>query len=354
MNKSPSPPFFNFADPWSSNENSIWLATTISLYRNIEKFNFPPKLLPEKRKQVLDLISKELLNLETLSKPVFMKAEEAKPAEKQFLYEHFLTPYSFHEAYTGEGFILDSTGQFLATINVRNHLQLQLLDLTGEMETTWNRLAKTEMLLGKSMNYAYGAKFGFLTSDPSECGTGLILANFLQVPALIHTDGLSEYLIKHREEAIAISGIQGKPNELVGDIISIRNNYTLGLTEENILTFLRNFTTKLLVKEKACRSHIKEQQNPIIKDKVSRAFGILMYSYRIETVEALNAISLLKLGLELGWVKGATNALLNALFFQCRRAHLLRQYTEEFTQEEIPHKRSEFIHRTLKDIQLMI
>ena len=96
-------------------------------------------------------------------------------------------------------------------------------------------------------------------------------------------------------------------------------------------------------------------ENGDLMDKVSRAFAILIHSYRMETKEALNEISLVKLGIDLGWVEGVTAAELNHLFFHCRRAHLLVALKEpEMSLEQVPHKRAEFIHKTLKNAKLKI
>src|SRR5262249_54023406 len=112
---------------------------------------------------------------------------------------------------------------------------------------------------------------------------------------------------------------------------------------------------KMLVEEHGARAKILHEGSAEIKDRVSRAYGILIHSYQIEAIEALNAISLLKLGVELGWLTGTNVKELNRLFFNCRRAHLLHQYSgEKIKQEEIPHKRAEFIHKNLKNVQLAI
>ena len=69
-----------------------------------------------------------------------------------------------------------------------------------------------------------------------------------------------------------LSKQQGRPHEIIGDLVVVQNNYTLGLTEENILSSLRSYSTKLIVQEKSTRSHIKAEENPIIKDKVVESF----------------------------------------------------------------------------------
>ncbi len=348
-------PILSQKKPWSDNANPIWLASTVTLLRNIEKYKFPAKLSSDRKKQIIALVSKDLLEMEGIEHPFLVKGEELGFLEKEFLIEHFLSTHNYNQAHVGEGFILDKTGEFLVTLNMRDHIHLQLIDCKGELENTWSRLVNIETGLGKRLNYSFTPKFGFLTSDPTQCGTGLIVAVYLQVPGLVHSGQIDEMLEKHLDDTLDISGIQGNPTEIIGDVIVVHNNYTLGITEENIISTLRNFTTKMMVEENSARSKIKRDDNAEFKDKVSRAFGILTHSYKIEAVEALNALSLLKLGAEADWIKGIDNKQLNELFFNCRRAHLLRHYSQEkINQEEIPHKRAEYIHTALKHLKLMI
>lgn len=83
-------PIINQNKPWQNNDNNIWLASTINLHRNIEKFNFPSKLNTDRRKQVVSLLSKEILTHASLKNPILIRAEEIGPLEKEFLVEHFL------------------------------------------------------------------------------------------------------------------------------------------------------------------------------------------------------------------------------------------------------------------------
>lgn len=340
--------------PWSKNDNSTWLGTSLSLQRNIEKFKFPGKMASDRRQQVVALASKDLLESPDLEKPVLLKADEISPLDKEFLMEHFLSLQSFQHAHGGEGFIIDATGTFLTTFNLNNHLQFTVLDTHGDIEKASNRLAKVETALGQALGYAFSPKFGFLTADPHQCGTAFCVAAFLQLPALSQTGELEPVIKKLKDDQLVITGIQGSPTEIIGDVIALQNNYTLGVNEENILSSLRSAITKLQVQENAARLRLKEQEKPEIKDHVARAYGILIHSYQIETIEALNAISLMKLGVDLGWIKGTTIADLNQLFFSCRRAHLLGKVSGHITPEELPHKRAEHIHKTLKTVSLAI
>lgn len=348
---------FKLQGPWSQNDNTIWVASNISLRRNVEKFKFPSKMNSDRRKQIVTLLSKEILNSPLIKKGILLKAEEVGPLEKEFLAEHTLSYETFQSAHMGEAFIIDERGQFLSALNIKDHLHLTEIDIKGEIEATWNRLVKLETEIGQTIAYAYNSQFGFLTAEPLECGTGLKVALFLQVSGLIHTGRLQSTLNSLKDDHVQVQNFLNSPDALVGDIVVLTNNFSLGHNEETILASLRNFATKLIQQESEARKAIQAQKGAPtveIKDKVSRAFGILVHSYQVEAQEALNAIALLKLGCDLKWISGIKIPALNELFFNCRRAHLLRLFPEKIAQDQIPHKRAEFIHKTLKGVELLI
>lgn len=182
----------------------------------------------------------------------------------------------------------------------------------------------------------------------------MILSLFLQISALLHGGDWPEVKDRLLDDSIEITGLLGKTDELIGDLIVVKNQYSLGVNEESIVSVLRNFAAKVIAEENRAREKIRLNGSAEIKDKVARAYALLMYSYQIETIEALNEIALMKFGLEMGWIKGITLTELNALFFTCRRAHLLRRQKEKIAIEEVSRKRAELIHETLKNVILAI
>lgn len=349
-----SPLFLEDLAPWNENPNSVWLASTIILNRNIENYNFPTKLPQERRRQLVALIGKEMGDFPGFDQPKLLKSEDCTPLDKEFLVEHCLTNEGFIQAGQGEAFIFDRKGESILTVNIEDHLHFHYIDIKGELEKGLNTLAALEAKIAKTLPYAFSPRFGFLTSHPFTCGTGLVLSLFLQISGLLHGGTWKAVKDSLIDESIEITGLLGKEDELVGDLVVARNQYTLGVNEESILSSLRAFATKLLAEESKARQKIQQSNSAEIKDKVARAYALLMYSYQIETVEALNEIALMKFGLEMGWIKGVTLTELNALFFSCRRAHLLRRQKDKILLEEVAHKRAELIHTTLKNVVLTI
>lgn len=347
-------PLSSLHAPWDNNDNVIWLSSTVRLCRNIEKFKFPHKMEVERKAHLLQLVSNHFLQNSTLKAPVLLKGDEMTPHEKEFLIEHFFLSEGLQESHQGSGFAVDQTGEIIALFNLKEHLQLQCTDTSGDLEKAYSRVMALENDIGKSLKYAFNDKFGFLTGDLLHVGTGLIISSYLHIPALIHSKSLKDVLEKEKSEGIVASGLQGNPDELVGDILMLRNLYTLGVNEEALLATMRSAIMHIVVAEKNLRTRIKQEKMALFKDLISRACGNLKYSYQIDAPEALSHISLLKLGLELGWVKGMSIKEVNSLFIDSRRSHLSYLLSEKTIPEEIASKRAEFLRKKTADISIEI
>lgn len=341
--KSDIHPILQMKNPWETHSHNVWLASTLSLARNLSKFKFPSKLDKTREQQILSLIWEGIKTAPQLTNPTLYRSEDVNPMQKEFLLEHFLIQDSFHQAHGGEGFILDDTAEFLGVVNLKDHLQLNLIDTKQEIEKSWNHLIKVESHLGKSIKFAFTPRFGFLTADPHLSGTGLTVSLYLHIPAIIHTGELAELLEREKEEEVEAVGLQGKTTEMIGDILVARNTCTIGLTEEYILTTMRMWATRAVVAEISIRKKLMENDNEHIKNKVSRALGLLTHSYQLEVIEALNALSLVKLGVEIGWILAPENLNLNQILFNCRRAHLISLSKQKVEIPELPRYRAEYL-----------
>jgi protein arginine kinase len=342
--------------PWETENNPIWLATSFLLHRNLAKYHFPQKMNEHQCAQTLSILKERLLQSPQLKNPLFLNPEEMGFLDREFLFEHFLSGENFQNAPGGEGFVIDDSGSFLARINIQNHLQIQLTDCQGKWEEAWNTLSQIETGIGTTAEFAFSSKFGYLTAEPFLCGTGLNVQTWLHLPAMVHMEQLEETLLKQKEEGIQVTGMGGLLSEITGDLVVISNTCTLGISEESIIQSVHSMAMKLMAMEKTLRSHLLTENNTRIKDQVSRSFGLLLHSWQLQTAEALGALSLLKLGLHLDWVRGITERQLNALFFQCRKSHLLHMLGELHLTEpqEIAHKRAEFLHKNMQGVVLKI
>jgi protein arginine kinase len=338
--------------PYSAVSPSIWMASTITLKRNFSHFHFPSKMTEGEKNETSHLLKEALLALQKDLPLAFFDEASLSPLDKELIYEHFLFLRGFQQNFSGGGLLIDQKGRFLALLDSTNHLELRMVISDASFEKSWEVLTFVEGEIGKRSPFAFSSKFGYLTSDPTQCGTGLLVQAYLHLPALIQMKQLAKFLPKEEEELTAL-GLGGSTEELTGDWMILKNAYTLGVTEEAILQSIQTASTKFVSAEKALRSKLKETGDPVIKDLISKSYGLLLHSYKLEITEALDYLSLIKLGIDLGWVTGVSDQKINDLFFKCRRGHLAHLFPELASQnKELEHKRAEFLHKELQGLQL--
>jgi protein arginine kinase len=229
-------------------------------------------------------------------------------------------------------------------------------DFEGLWEKGFSLLSDIESEIGEKMPFAYSPNFGYLTANPANCGTGLRVSIYLHIPALIHMKQLESAISNEKEDGVLFTSMLGDIQNLAGDVLVLQNRYSLGTDEKSILRELHTAAMKFIGAEKLLRTHSKEKNLPEMMDLVSRAFGLLTHSYQLEIKECLEALSLLKLGIDLGWINGVTQKTIDGLFFSCRKAHLLFHLKEnkKFDAAQIPHIRAAFIHEKLSKMKLLI
>lgn len=339
--------------PWEQEADPIWPATTFVLRRNLAPHIFPTKLKEERAHILRNQLQDVLLSQANLADPKFLPAENLTAIEKEYLFEHFLRLQAFQSVLKGQGFLVDSSTKFLALFNIEDHLQLHLTECENKLEKGWNTLSNLDTKLSKILDFAYSEKLGYLTSDPALCGTAFKMTVFLHLPALIHKDRLQDALAKQNDEEIEASSLEGTFDSFLGDLLILTNRYCLGISEENIFYSLHSAAMQFALLEKTLRNRLREDKDSAMKDHVSRAFGLIMHSYQLETKETLGALSLMKLGLDLGWVAGVTDQTINEVFFQCRRAHLYTLFHDPDPTHLARH-RAELIHSKLKTMELVL
>jgi protein arginine kinase len=354
MTEANFPYHFLHHTPWATQGSSLWPASTFTLRRNLARYPFPHKQTKAQALHIMECLKEAFFNTSLITDPIFLDFSQLAPTQKEFLFEHFFVPDAIFEDRPHQGLITDASGTFLAGINLYDHLILQLVDCTSSWHKTWNTLRDIETNLGQRVDYAFSTQFGYLTTNIHHCGTGLHIRAYLHLPAILYTNNSDTTFSSEEDFVISHIGADDQQDSFQGDVVVLQNKYSLGTSEDHVLRNLYSAANRLVNSEREVRLTIKTGSFPDIKDMISRSFGVLLHSYQIPTQEALAALSLLKLGVDLGWVQGLSDTEINNLFFKCRQGHLVTHHSQELSTEELLHKRAEFIHSALKEAKLVI
>ncbi len=313
--------------PWAHNDHSIWLATQFQLRRNLKAHLFPHKLESKKQLELTKMLELPLSKCTLFKKGFFCLMKDLSADEKLFLYEYYLQAHSYHSMHHAEGLYVSPKHHIHALTNSEDHLVLHMIDTKNELEKAWNTFLKLEHELSKELEFAFDPHFGFLTSDLKRCGTALKVEIFLHLPVLIQTSTLSKHLSQLNTQTVSWTSLSNDPSSFVGNLLILSNYQTLGISEEMLIKNLQTNALNLILAERKARETIALSKTTAIKDLVNKAFGTLKHALKLDVIEALNLISLCKLGIEMNWVQNISVSSINELMFLVRKGSMGLQAT---------------------------
>ena len=99
---------------------------------------------------------------------------------------------------------------------------------------------------------------------------------------------------------MVVRGLFGEGSDASGSMFQISNQTTLGEAEDDIIKRLNGVLQSIIDHEINAREKLLEADSHKLFDKIGRAFGILRHSHQMSSSEAMNLLSLLRLGIDLG------------------------------------------------------
>ena len=167
--------------------------------------------------------------------------------------------------------------------------------------------------LEEKFDYAFDEKRGYLTSCPTNVGTGMRASVMVHLPALMITQRMNRIAPAINQFGLVVRGIYGEGSEALGNIFQISNQMTLGNQKSDIVEDLRRR------RHAACSTGKNSPERPDenvalpLEDSVFRSYGILSNSRIIESKEAAKCLSDVRLGIDLGLIEGVSRNILNEL-----------------------------------------
>jgi len=292
--------------------NHVTISTRVRFARNLSEFPFSEKLTLAQGEMIIKKIEAvtskislgggfELIRLSTQSDIDCIALVE----------NHLISPKLLQNKAVG-ALILSKDQTISIMINEEDHIRIQVI-LPGQQTREAYKIAVEIDKQMESLGYSCSQKFGYLTSCPTNTGTGMRVSIMLHLPAIIRTGNLEKAMESCNKLGIAVRGMYGENSDALGHMIQISNQVTLGHTEEELLTTVERIANQIVDFELRLRKSMLQEDRLGIEDEVYRAFGVLANARRLKTKEALKLLSDLRTGVDMGLIKTVTKETLDEL-----------------------------------------
>ncbi|MDQ0163542.1 protein arginine kinase [Bacillus alveayuensis] len=324
--------FINSAmSAWMSQEgpdSDIVLSSRIRLARNLEMFKFPTLFSNEEAKAVLDVFEKKFAGktFKGIGNFELIKMNDLQPIQKRVLVEkHLISPHLAEDSSYG-GCLLSNNEEVSIMLNEEDHIRIQCLFPGFQLKEALNVANQLDDWIESEIDYAFDEQRGYLTSCPTNVGTGLRASVMMHLPALVITQQINRIIPAINQLGLVVRGIYGEGSEALGNIFQISNQITLGKSEEDIVDDLISVVRQLIEQERSAREALYKTNQIQLEDRVFRSLGTLSYSRIIQSKEAIQCLSDVRLGIDLGIIQNISRSILNELMILIQPG-FLQQYS---------------------------
>lgn len=322
--------------------------TRISFLRNIGEFKFDLKN-DEEIEKLENKIKDNLFSIGYGLK--FLKLKDMDDITKKSLVEKSLiTPeFAFKRGKTGSILINDDEN-ICIMIGGKDHLNIQVFNTGLDLENTLNLAIEIDEKIGDSLGYAISKKYGYLTSSPSNIGTGLNASAIVYLPALTKTRNTRKIFDVITSFGMSIKGINNDNNQNQGYIYKISNKQTLGITEKEIIKNLKVIINTVIEQERQARKLLTKDEIDLA-DEIYRSYGIFTNARKISYEESVNLLADIKLGVDLGIIDSLTDMQVQKLYLYTKPANLQKYLGGKFERIDRDIKRAEVIKQIINEKQ---
>lgn len=331
--------FINEAvSPWMQAEGpdaDIVLSSRVRLARNLQQYPFPIVASAQSNDQVGELIKQNVNgeSYETLGAFTMFPMAQMDAIEKRTLVEKHMISPNLAEGSRHGSVLINEKQSVSIMVNEEDHLRIQCLFPAFQLNEALTLASGVDDWLEQKFNYAFDENRGYLTSCPTNVGTGMRASVMMHLPALALSQQMGRMIPAINQLGLVVRGIYGEGSEALGNVFQLSNQITLGKSEADIIEDLRGVALQLIEQERQARKSLLASAKTRMEDRVFRSFGILDNSRIIPSKEAATCLSDVRLGIDLGLIENVSRNILNELMILTQPG-FLQQYAGESLQSD--------------------
>lgn len=322
------------------------ISTRIRLARNVDGLPFPHKL---KRADALNIIDSVTRALAPLDRFVRYDMSGISQLDGAILQEkHLISPDLLTDSPFGAALIsADETVSVM--VNEEDHIREQVIMSGLALDNAYDRINGIDDVLSKSIKLAYSPRFGYLTACATNLGTGMRASVMMFLPALTMCNMMDACINDVGRLNMTVRGVYGEGSKADGYLYQISNQRTLGMTEKDILGAVRSAINYVSDAELRARMRLKADE-PALKDKIFRAWGVATNAYKLTTGEAMQILSLIRLGAYYGYIGVKNDIEFQNLITGCQPANMQRLSGKNMSVDERDIMRADYLASRLRDV----
>jgi protein arginine kinase len=330
--------------------SKIVMSSRVRLARNIRDHPFPGWAKKAERLKLLEQIQPVVESLPEMASHFGDSMDNITAIHKQALVERHLISREHAAKNVGSGVVINDRETISVMVNEEDHLRMQAIKSGLQLKSIFKVIDKVDSELEEHLEFAFSPKLGYLTACPTNVGTGMRGSAMLHLPGMVLSDHINQVVQAVNKLGLAVRGLYGEGTEALGNVFQVSNQTTLGEKEMEVIERLNKVVLQIVEHEENARITLLEKKPKLVYDQIGRAYGILSNAHTISSKEALNLLSLVRMGVDLEIFQSTARATVDEMFIVSQPAHVQRAAARKLTAEDRDILRAELIRAQLASI----
>lgn len=332
-------------------ERDVVIMSRIRLARNLKDYVFPNRADLNELSKVQIAVDKVVPDIENdLEEPLDrIDMERLSPLQRQVLIDKrlisdaFVKKPQYRVAYVAE------KNHMSIMVNEDDHLRIQCMAPGLDLDTPYRLASDVDDVIENKLDMAFDEKMGYLTSCPTNLGTGLRASVLLHLPGMVYTRNINSLINISPQLGLAVRPVFGDEKDQVGCLYQISNQQTLGFSEQELIDNLKSAVREIIAHERRARKALLMYRKDELEDEVWRAYGILSQARLLSEHEALEYSSKLRLGVDLKLVNAVDADVFFDVLLGCRGSFLQNlAENDNLSKNEIERLRAKQVREIIK------
>ena len=341
---------------YERNDNNMpnIISSRIRLVRNCDHHEFPSRLNNRQSREMVKDLESGLKNLGVLDgrQYEFFALEGLNELDRKVLREHWIINSTIAKKKSPAGIIVSEDESTSLILNGSDHIRMQMLGSGLCLDSLWEKMNQLDDYVNERFSYAFDEKYGYLTSYPTNVGTGMRASVVLHLPALCTAKKFNSLIGEMARFGVTVRGLYGEESYNYGALYVVSNQKTMGITEKEIVEIVTKVAVQLNTREIQVREASLKKHRIIQEDEVYKSYGVLKYARRMSGKDAMVFLSQLMKGISDGLLETAEPCSIYRLMLGIKVGNLQKSSDRPLSKEELDMERAAYIRRELPEIKV--
>ncbi len=314
-------------------DQDVAFLSRIRLARNFEDIPFPSVMTSEEKALLINRTQAALNDGEHSDNFRLERLSNLTEDERGQLLDHFRISNDLIKYANGAAVLLTEGDTISVMVCEEDHLRIFGMLPGLQLEQAADLAYSADQWLEKGGAIAFDSQFGYLTSNPSNAGTGMRGFVILHLPTLRAAGQIARVVQEVAKLGLTLRGLYSEGNEADGNLYQLSNHASLGRSEGDVIRSLTAAATQIIEIERGIREKILAQDELVVIDRLFRSIGILRNARLMNDKEWLQRWSDLRLAAVMGLIDAPLMEV-DRLMMDLQAASLNAQTQKTLTERE--------------------